>query len=53
MPPDQQYRVRAACDERTKGNTFGDFDSHAEAEQCVIALAGRADVLSAIIEEVE
>jgi hypothetical protein len=53
MPPIQKYRVRAIYDERAKGSTFGDFDSHAEAEQCVIALAGRADVLSAAIEEVE
>ena len=52
MPPTEQYRVRAVYDARDSGYVFGPFDSRDEAEQCVIVLAGRDDVLSAQIEEV-
>ena len=47
------FRVRVIYDVRDAGHTFGTFDQRDDAEDCVLVLAARADVLSAQIEEVE
>ena len=53
MPHDNRktYIVRAWFDQRDAGHTFGPFDDRTTAEQCVVALAGRAEVKSAKLEE--
>ena len=57
MPPTEQYHVRAVYDARGDGQTsggqvYGNIQDRNTAEACVLALAGRPDVLSATIEEV-
>ena len=48
---DERLTVRAFFDLRAAGQVFGEFDKRQDAERCVIALAGREGVLSAVIEE--
>lgn len=44
------YIIKAVFDARDAGQTFGPFSERGTAEACVIALASRADVLSATVE---
>jgi hypothetical protein len=50
--PKPQYNVRAVYDVRADGPLYGPFADREEAEQCVIVLAGRVDVISATIEPI-
>ena len=45
------YMVRVQYDVRDAGQSFGPFQDRDSAEECVIALASRENVKSAIIEE--
>jgi len=45
------FIVKVQTDVRDSGTEFGPFQKRDEAEKCVIAIAGRPDVKSAIIEE--
>ena len=51
MAKDALFVVRVQYDARDAGHTYGPFDKRDEAEACVVALAGRTNVLSAKIEE--
>jgi hypothetical protein len=53
MPPEKVYIVRVWYDARENGRTYGPFDKRQDAEECVKVLAGRSDVLSALVEEGE
>ena len=50
---DKLFNVRIVQDARAPGLTFGPFLDRSSAEDCVITLAGRNNILSAIIEESE
>lgn len=43
------FEVQAVFDVRAKGGTFGPFDKRHEAEDCVLVVAARPDVVSAKI----
>ena len=47
------YQVKAQYDTRAGGELFGSFSKRDEAEECLIVLAGRLDVVSAQIMEVD
>jgi len=52
MPNAKQktYVVRVMFDARDAGNEFGPFSDIETAEQCLIVLSGRADVIAATLE---
>lgn len=47
------YNVRAVFTKNDAGQVFGPFSSLSVAEQCVLVLAGRSDIIKATIEKVE
>jgi len=46
------FNVRAFYTEVDAGHVFGSFKSREAAEKCVLVLAGREDVVKAVIEPV-